>query len=94
MISDTRHIAERALRASKAYQDITDAINQALNASLAAIDTAEQAFDLVSQIFLRFNIETLLHFDISFSLRKGTSNREVEHFVLIKDSLSCLSAGA
>jgi len=46
LIIDTRIIAERAIRASKAYQDIIDAINRALNASLAAIAASEEAIDL------------------------------------------------
>jgi len=46
MIADTRQSAEAALKASKAYQDIIDAINKALNASLQAIEVADQAVEL------------------------------------------------
>jgi len=48
LITDTRASAEAAVKASKAYQDIIDAINQALNASSMAINVAAEAIDLVS----------------------------------------------
>ena len=48
LISDTRHAAEAALKASSAYQNIIDAIDRALNASNMAINVAEEAVTHVS----------------------------------------------
>lgn len=47
LIRDTKESAEAALNASRAYQAIVDAINDAMNSSMYAITAADEAIQMV-----------------------------------------------
>lgn len=62
MLADTRESAANALKASKAYQDIVDSIEGAINMSKVANAVSEKALQLVLLRHAAYRVDYLLFF--------------------------------